>query len=248
MTTTTNTTARAALALLTEEESIDMIRACYYHAMRLADTYHLDRALFEAVGEEEAVSAAYIERAALLDRLDRLPDDDDRRNWPLVKITVRAVCRAVRKTYRAEHGTPSALVYLDALPDGETRAAVIDTAARAIGRAPETPEAAYIERETVADILAASCASDTERAALRATAAGLTAQETAARLGTTRAAVENALRRARARAKAAQTVARLEAWEKPLAADFIADAPTPTPDEAETVTAWISAARKARRA
>lgn len=196
----TTTTARAALDLMQPAEIIQTLTACYNHARRRADAYNLRADYFDALAAEDVTAAAYIETREILDRLDALPEDDDRRAWPLIRVFVRAVCIALRKTYRAEHGQPSALIYLDALPDNETRAAVIDTAARACGNAPCTPEAAYIAAETVNDALRASCRSDRDRAIIRATAAGISQTETAARLGISQQAVAQALARIRTRA------------------------------------------------
>ena len=238
--------ARAALDLMQPAEVLETLAACYNHARRRADVYNLRADIFEAVSAEEITGAAYIAAAEILNRMDTIPADDPRRDWPLIRVFVRAVCVALRRTYRAEHGKPSAIVYLDALEDDAQRAALIDTAARAVGLAPETPEEAATRADTIENALRASCANDRDRAIITATADGETAAEIAARLGTTRAGIENALRRIRARAAISR--ARLDDWEKPIAAAFLADLPAPTAQEAEAVAAWIDdAARAARR-
>ena len=219
--TNTTTAARAAFAAMQPAEIVETLGKCYHHARRRADAYNLRAEYFEALSAEDITPAAYIAAADILGKLDALPADDPRRDWPIIRVLVRATCHAIRTTYRAEHGQPSALVYLDALEDGEQKNAVIDTAARACGNAPRTPEAAYIAAETVNDALRASCRSDRDRSIIRAAAAGLKQDEIAARLGISRRMVRDLLEAIRARAAAYK--AEQDAAERAACAAALAD-------------------------
>lgn len=200
----TTTAARLAFEMIPAENLPATLESVFNHCRRRADVYHIKAEIFDQLTPDDVTAAAYIAAAAALDQIDAAPADDPRRAWPLTRVLVRAMCDAIRKTYRAEHGNPSALVYLDALDDDEQRAAVIDTAARANGAAPTPPESAYIMRETVADALRETCRDDIDAAIIRATAAGFTQSEIGTALNISHQAVSLRLKKIQSRAAAYQ--------------------------------------------
>lgn len=204
--TTTNTTtaARLAFEMIPAENLPATLESVFNHCRRRADCYNLRAECFEQLTPDDVTAAAYIAAAAILDTIDAAPADDPRRAWPLTRVLVRAMCDAIRKTYRAEHGNPSALIYLDALDDDEQRNAVIDTAARANGDAPTPPESAYIAAETIRDALDATTRDNLDRQIVAATAAGWKSAEIASALNITPANVRKRLQRIRERAAAYQ--------------------------------------------
>lgn len=152
----------------------------------------------------ELFGAAYIEAARI--------ETESAEPLPLAVLWYRATYEAARSAYRAERAAQSrpagrdedgkperaAHVRLDAMEPEAVGALLSDEYS-------DTPERAYIRRETVVEALAAAVADADDRAIIEMRAAGYTDAETAAALNMPRRTVCNRRAIIHARAQQAQT-------------------------------------------
>lgn len=219
------TAARVCWDLLNDSEQLDMIKNAFGYILANPSRFPISDELREKIDCADIVGNAYIGIVETLDKLDALDAEDNKRNLPLIALIVGCVRDSIRKTYRAEYKHPSkgwakvidsdpetgerreqwlscyGAIYYDGMPDAETKAALIDTAAQANGKAPIPPETAYIMQETVKDALQAVCRDDIDSAIIRATVSGFGQSEIAAALNLNQSSVSRRLKAIKERGK-----------------------------------------------